>query len=146
MRCSCSRFASQLETFADVEARIAATSELLPTLDEVASDSAKWLAILRCRVCSALWAKEYPFSERHGGGPVCLYQIPTCDPHAWLASNDGMTHIIRERHEDTMFFNSLGDESGDAVCRNSDCSNKTTQHSVFCRLHHFEMIKGRPFR
>ncbi len=144
MPCVCSQYTATLETFSDVEDRCAASTQLLDSLDEVAIDALKWMAVYRCRDCGCLWAEEYPFGERHGGGPVCLYLLPPCDPFEWLASNDGFTLRLRQQHEDALFLDSLGPESGDNECRKQSCKNRTVRLSVFCRQHHFEMVKSRP--
>src|SRR5215831_2665914 len=39
--------------------------------------------------------------------------------------------------EDFAFFQSLGNEVGEALCSFKDCSNKTIALSVMCRRHHF---------
>jgi hypothetical protein len=43
------------------------------------------MSVLRCKVCGQTWACEYPFSEHHGGGAPCFYQITADEPEAWLA-------------------------------------------------------------
>ncbi len=45
--------------------------------------------------------------------------------------------------QDLEFYDSLGAEHGASRCRASTCERRTVAHSVFCRSHHFEKIKGR---
>lgn len=142
-QCVCDQFASLIVSFADLKARCGACNKLAPFLDEVAYDPQTWISVHRCRECHSLWAKEYPFGEAHGGGPPCYYSIRTSDPDAWLLQNNGITHGIRERHEDLAFLASLGEEISPDTCRKAECAHKRIALSVFCRSHHFEMIKGR---
>ena len=39
------------------------------------------------------------------------------------------------------FYNQLGEESADVICKNPDCERGKIDMSVYCRVHHFEMIK-----
>jgi len=144
-KCICTQFAAPIESITDVEARCAASGHLSATLDEIATDAQKWMGVYRCRECGTLWAQEYPFGERHGGGPPCLYAIRVADPVAWLSSATSITHVLRQRHEDRAFLDAIGPEVGPEICRKDGCSRHHIHHSVFCRPHHFEMIKGRPY-
>ena len=143
-QCVCYQFATPIASFADIEARCGASCELAPFLVELAVDPRSWMSVHKCRECGSLWAREYPFSEQHGGGPPCYYAIRTDDPNTWLSENAGITYGIRERNEDLAFIESLGDEIGPDTCRRPDCEHKRIKLSVFCRSHHFQMIKGRP--
>jgi hypothetical protein len=80
--CACSKYLSPLTTFDEVRERCSASREILSSLEQVALDVAKWMAVYRCRVCATLWAEEYPFAEMHGGGAPCLYAIETDAPDA----------------------------------------------------------------
>lgn len=42
---------------------------------------------------------------------------------------------------DREFFESLGLERFDVSCKSEGCMKGAIQHSVFCRKHHFEMVK-----
>lgn len=46
--------------------------------------------------------------------------------------------------QDREFFDLLGSESSTERCRKLECSRGRITHSVFCRVHHFEDIRGRP--
>lgn len=46
---------------------------------------------------------------------------------------------------DRDFYAALGEERADTNCRHADCDRGTIAFSVFCRDHHFENIKGRPW-
>ena len=46
---------------------------------------------------------------------------------------------------DRQFYGGLGEERSGTSCRKPDCDRGTIQFSVFCRDHHFENIKGRPW-
>jgi len=142
--CACTKYLSPLSTFDEVRERCTASCEILSSLEEIALDVAKWMAVYRCRVCDTLWAKEYPFGELHGGGPPCLYAIETEDPEAWLKTAHALTADIRQKNEDKKFYESLGSEIGPELCRYEGCERKRIAYSVMCRCHHFEMVWQRP--
>ena len=145
MSCKCTNYSEPLATFSDVKQRCEHYEDLRATLDTVVDDLRAWRSVLRCRVCGALWAQEYPFSEMHGGGPACFYRITTADPAQWLVTAPDLTMQLRREHEDRSFFACLGEEIGPELCRHSGCTHKRIQFSVMCRLHHFEMITKRPY-
>jgi len=45
---------------------------------------------------------------------------------------------------DKEFYDILGEEDADKKCRNENCVRGVVKFSVFCRVHHFEMIKKKP--
>lgn len=45
---------------------------------------------------------------------------------------------------DRGFYDQLGPELSDAICRARGCTRGRIQYSVFCKPHHFEQIQGRP--
>jgi hypothetical protein len=49
-----------------------------------------------------------------------------------------------QRKFDLDFYNKLGEESVETVCKKQDCNRGTVECSVFCRVHHFEMIQKQP--
>jgi hypothetical protein len=49
------------------------------------------------------------------------------------------------RHLDREFCEKLGLEDSTRRCRREGCSRGTIKLSVFCRRHHFEEIRGRPY-
>jgi hypothetical protein len=65
------------------------------------------------------------FPERPGAGP----------PPPW---EDVQRRLDRE------FYDTLGAERPHTTCRQGGCAKGTIEHSVMCRVHHFEMIKKRP--
>ena len=42
---------------------------------------------------------------------------------------------------DLDFYNQLGEESSEIKCKKDDCGRGKIEMSVYCRVHHFEMIK-----
>lgn len=145
MSCDCKKYSSPLTTFGDVIARCEHSLEIEATLEVASTDADGWASVMRCRECGALWACEYPFSEIHGGGPACLYRISTVDPDRWLAQDSGLTMRLRSEDEDRRFFSELGREVGPELCHHVNCPKLRIEHSVMCRLHHFEMVKKRPY-
>jgi len=49
-----------------------------------------------------------------------------------------------QRQLDREFYDALGTERAHTTCRHDGCTKGPVEHSVMCRVHHFEMIKGRP--
>ena len=49
------------------------------------------------------------------------------------------------RRLDREFCDKLGQEDVTALCRREGCSRGTVKLSVFCRRHHFENIRRRPY-
>jgi len=45
---------------------------------------------------------------------------------------------------DREFYDILGPERDTVQCRNEHCTRGAVRNSVFCRVHHFEMVKKRP--
>jgi hypothetical protein len=46
--------------------------------------------------------------------------------------------------QDKQFYDSLGEERPTVPCREPNCNRGAIALSVLCRIHHFEMIQGRP--
>lgn len=143
--CKCGKFADKLESFDDVKRRCAELpkNEIIPFLNKVLEDKDRWITIYQCKVCGKHWVQEYPFSEEHGGGSPCFYIIDIEEPIKYLKESKGLTYRLRQEHEDTMFFNSLGPEIGPKICTYEGCSRKQLVLSQMCKIHHFEMVKKR---
>ena len=60
----------------------------------------------------------------------------------WLATPSDQVIAARD---DRDYRAALGDEVGPERCRHAGCDRKRIRHSVLCRLHHYEQIKGRPY-
>lgn len=67
MTCRC----QDLEELWDEEARAYIKEHL--EKEEVRADG--WEAVYRCPVTETRWLKDYPHSDRHGGGPVRLRRL-----------------------------------------------------------------------
>jgi hypothetical protein len=48
------------------------------------------------------------------------------------------------RRLDREFYDILGAERANQFCREEGCDRGAIEHSLFCRVHHFEMVKRRP--
>jgi hypothetical protein len=145
MNCRCKSYSSIPTTIEEIKERCASAGRILPTLILLASNPSKWMSVYRCRICGSTWVSEYPFSELHGGGALCLYPIETQAPEEWLQTASSLTVSIRQEDEDRQFYSKLGVEVGPDLCTRTDCSRQRIVGSVMCRRHHFEMIKGRPY-
>ncbi len=143
MTCNCSKHSKPIATMQDILDRCEAFPMLRRTLDTVEKDD--WRSVMQCAVCGALWALEHPFSESHGGGQGCLYQVETDAPSQWLEESQYLSAEIRRKHEDCEWINMLGPEEGPEQCNESGCTRKRIKRSSKCKRHHFEMIKGRPY-
>ncbi len=142
--CCCHLLKDPLENFSQVLVRCEATKpEVFGTLEKIHVDSMLWLEIYRCWNCGTLFAQEFPFSEAHGGGPRCLYQINATNIDDWIKSYVPLTPQLRQKAEDIEFINNLGEESGPERCRHKGCGRLRIHNGVMCRQHHFEMLKGR---
>lgn len=136
LSCHCARHLTPLHTLDDVNQRCADINDILKTCELV--ERGNWNSLHRCRVCGRFWIVEYPFGERHGGGPSCAYntniaQIP----------KEPVTLVIRQRDEDRAFLNRLGPEIGPDKCRIQSCLRLRIRNSVFCAANHFESITDR---
>jgi hypothetical protein len=49
-----------------------------------------------------------------------------------------------QRRLDREFCDCLGPERAHAKCQHDGCTRGSIEHSVMCRVHHFEMVKKRP--
>ena len=66
---------------------------------------------------------------------------------AWLPSPGALDPPPWEETEkrlDREFFESLGEERHDTPCHSNGCAHGAVSQSIFCRVHHFEMIKKKP--
>jgi hypothetical protein len=79
-----------------------------------------------------------------GGGPRCFYAIDTDDPNGWLREGSGLTQRLREEAEDRAFYEILGEERASPHCEAAGCARGAIEHSVYCRVHHFEMVRRKP--
>ena len=63
-------------------------------------------------------------------------------PHDWLDTPDDVEMAARA---DRAFRDALGEEVGPEPCRHPGCDRNRIRHSVLCRKHHYEQVKGRPY-
>jgi hypothetical protein len=62
------------------------------------------------------------------------------DYDAWQRSSPA-----ENKHRwDLAFYDGLGLERSDQPCRKEGCLRGAVAQSVYCRVHHFEMVKGEP--
>jgi len=141
----CSEYLDEPKTFKDLETRLQVEDVIAATLEDVAEDRIRWRRILKCRVCGRYWALEYPYSERHGGGPRVYYFISTDSPDEWLHTAKHLATEIRRDHEVRVFWSQLGPEAGPERCAETGCEHKRVAQSSRCRRHHFEMMMGRKY-
>lgn len=61
----------------------------------------------------------------------------------WLAAPPA---AVFEERADRFFWSAMGEEIGPALCQYDDgCGRKRIAHSVGCRAHHFEAVRGKPY-
>lgn len=66
---------------------------------------------------------------------------------AWLPEPGASAPLTGEdaRHlAERNFYDSLGSERPDVPCKSHACQRGAVKYSVFCRTHHFEMIRKMP--
>jgi hypothetical protein len=151
MSCHCKEHRAPITSMAGLKAMIEPSRAIRPFLVEVRCDLAQWRTLLRCRECGRYWIEEYPWGELQGGGPTVLLPIPSTDVEAHFRATADLVpalrrevDAIRREHEDKEFWATLGAETGPNSCNEPGCGRLRVKHSVFCPLHHFKMIKGRP--
>ena len=132
-------FRTSLTSLAEVQERCQHADEIKKHLREV--KAINWRSLYFNDNDGTFWIQEFPFSELHGGGPSCFYEITGEDPHYFLESGPHLTSIIRDDAEARSFWDSLGSEDGSATCKAPQCTKQTIKFSAFCRRHHFESIR-----
>lgn len=142
--CNCQRYEIPIVSVADIIERCKATPEISPTLERLEWDHEEWMGLYSCKSCGKLWVGEYPFSEDHGGGQICYYRVDTDHATDWMRTARPLLDSIRKEERDRTFFTSLGPETGPELCNENGCVKKRIALSVKCRLHHFQMVVGRP--
>ena len=60
----------------------------------------------------------------------------------WIGALDAAPWETAGQKEDRSFYLGLGDELADAPCRSVGCRRGAITHGVFCRVHHFEMVRN----
>jgi len=98
-KCNCDNYSHPLKTLNDIQNRMSNTSPITSTLKKVTEPNEYWISVCECSDCGKYWAKEYPYSEAHGGGSPCYYIIDIVDPHDWIKKAKGITHNIRKSEE-----------------------------------------------
>ena len=78
-----------------------------------------------------------------------IEQQPWSPGHSPPRSSEEQAEIARKAQESALasfrrFYDALGPEIAEASCRHAGCPRGTLRNSVFCRIHHFEMIYHRP--
>jgi hypothetical protein len=66
---------------------------------------------------------------------------------AWLPKPGAPKPLTGEEaqlRDERNFYVSLGEERADVICKTDDCQRGAVKYSVFCRVHHFEMIRKLP--
>jgi hypothetical protein len=58
-------------------------NQIKDLLENVVTDAARWMSVMRCRACGAYWAEDC-VSTGHVD-LLFIYPIETDDPQGWLA-------------------------------------------------------------
>ena len=132
-------FRASLTSLSEVHERCKHADEIKKHLREI--KVINWRALYINDSDGTFWVQEFPFSELHGGGLSCFYEVTEEDPYYVLESEPHLTSAIKNDAEARSFWDSLGFEEGSAICKASDCSKQTIKFSTFCRRHHFESIR-----
>lgn len=142
MTCHCKEFLAPITTYDDlVTAAAERPAKLEPTLDVVAEDVARYMAVARCRACGRTWARE-DWEERFA--PLSAYYVvETTDPKGWLIGAPSLVDKLRTEREDRAFYEMLKKDETTAPCAVSGCPLPRVRNVVYCRRHQFESVKGR---
>jgi hypothetical protein len=135
-------FRSPLQTIADIHERVKHSERIKRGLIEVKVGD--WKALYRSREDETYWAEEFPFGEMHGGGPSCFFMIEEDDPVSAFDRPEHFTSSIIKESERMKFWDALGEDEGDQICKTEGCSEMNTKYSVLCRRHHYENIRKEP--
>lgn len=99
----------------------------------VSDDEEDWI---ECRVVNNQFVG---YAAPHGLGQILgIFLEWARTEKDWLAIPTPPT----QKSLDDEFLSNLGDEIGPEICRRSGCKRKRILYSIFCKTHHFEMIKG----
>jgi len=145
VKCYCSEHLAPLNTWADVERRIAVATELHQSFKQLYFSHKSATAVWRCEVCGQHWGDGRPYAEHQGDGPSCYFPIEWDTRHEDMDRKSKNIHALRRNYEDSIFIDSLGPEVGPAICKTPDCERLTVRLSSKCREHHFRMIRGYDF-
>lgn len=74
-----------------------------------------------------------------------LDDLPWRDGNGYVRSPEKAAELARALEaSEREFYDSLGAERSDSPCRREGCERGAVQWSVFCRVHHYESLRGRP--
>lgn len=111
-----------------------------PFIPFVSGDGGEDIRWISCKVEEAQW---------HGmGDPSRLEELighfvawaRTCND--WLAVPDDATLLQRDDRE---LWAHLGKHVGDSPCMFEQCDHLRVSNSVYCRIHHWQRVLGRPY-
>lgn len=109
-----------------------AVKQLHETLDGGSvADCVQWADGLTCGPDDTVRLESFLYYYRFD---AFLPQIGAPEPPPWEET---------QRKMDREFYDSLGPEDPSRSCKREGCGKGSVQHSVLCRLHHFEMIQRR---
>lgn len=111
-------------------------------LENPECETIKPLSDVTAETALALWAS---FAA---GGPDAVTEFKWKQGSRPVSEQEHAERAKRARQSllwlDRNFYDQLGPELSDAICRVQDCPRWRIRYSVFCKAHHFEQIRGRP--
>lgn len=113
------------------EPSVASQSNLTPTLDSATvEDIAKGVKIFGNPITDELLFEGFLYYYEHDA----FLPEPGFIP---LPNEEWESKVDRD------FYDLLGEENSDVLCKDSGCSRGVVKGSVYCKIHHFEMIKNK---
>jgi len=80
------------------------------------------------------------------GDRAAVLAAPWREGNGFVQTEERRAEMERwQRDEDRAFHDALGAERSDVPCRRERCGRGAIAHSVLCRAHHFESVRGRPY-
>ena len=95
------------------------------------TDCVKWADRLASRADDAVRFASFIYYVRFD---AFLPKIGATDPPPWEET---------QRRLDLEFYDRLGPEDSSRLCQHDGCNRGAVRFSVFCKRHHFEMMKHR---
>jgi hypothetical protein len=133
IQCECSRWGTYEE--------IGVGHGIFPTFDtfddkfETIRERNPWLVLARCKHFRQGW---YAYLDTGDYDDIFFIRITESQIQDVLL-NDKWPDAVRIASENDP---SLGEEIGPELCRSAGCERKRVQHSLLCRLHHYENLLG----
>ena len=98
------------------------------------------LTLFRCSACDQFWQSGH---EWNFGDEEYLFQVPSITAEEW-SSEPYQQPASMMMYSAVMgdYYEKLGDDQGDSVCRADGCAEKVVRFCVFCQQHQVESLQN----